>query len=46
MRRVGTPKVLKGLKCGPLEWVGRHAIEVYIVHQPVVLMLCQAFIGA
>ena len=46
MKKVGAPKILKGLKCRTLEWVGRHAIEVYIVHQPVVLMLCQAFIGA
>ncbi len=46
MKQVGTPRILKDLKCRPLEWVGRHAIEIYIVHQPIVLLLCQALCGA
>lgn len=46
MKQKGTPSTLKALGCRPLEWVGRHAIELYIVHQPVVLLLCQLAFGS
>lgn len=41
----GAPKWLQELKAAPLEWVGRHALEIYVIHQPVVLLVCQLFFG-
>lgn len=35
----GIPEVLGRLSCAPLEFVGRYALEVYILHQPVLLLL-------
>ena len=35
----GVPSILNKIKCTPLEWVGRHALEIYVVHQPIVLAL-------
>lgn len=35
----GVPSILNKLKCTPLEWIGRHALEIYVVHQPIVLAL-------
>lgn len=37
MAIVGTPRLLERLACPPLEWVGRHALPVYVIHQPVLL---------
>ena len=34
---LGTPKKLKYMKSAPLEFIGRHALEIYILHQPLVL---------
>ncbi len=45
MKQVGTPRYLTSLTCAPLEWVGRHAIEIYIVHQPLVLLACELTFG-
>ena len=33
----GTPGPLERLTCPPLEWVGRHALPIYVIHQPVLL---------
>ena len=35
----GVPSILNKIKCTPLEWIGRHALEIYVVHQPIVLAL-------
>ncbi|WP_293846464.1 heparan-alpha-glucosaminide N-acetyltransferase domain-containing protein [uncultured Parolsenella sp.] len=35
----GVPSILKKIHCTPLEWIGRHALEIYVVHQPIVLAL-------
>lgn len=35
----GVPSILKKIQCSPLEWIGRHALEIYVVHQPIVLAL-------
>ncbi len=43
MKLKGTPRFLKELRLAPLEWVGRHALEFYVLHQPIVLMLCELF---
>lgn len=37
----GAPVWLKNLHCKPLELIGRHALEVYILHQPVLLLICE-----
>lgn len=33
----GWPAWCSELRCPPLEWLGRHALEVYILHQPLAL---------
>ncbi|MCI1665381.1 MAG: DUF1624 domain-containing protein [Atopobiaceae bacterium] len=40
----GYPTVFKKIGCIPLEWVGRHALAIYVLHQPVLLLLT-ALIG-
>lgn len=35
----GEPTWLERLSCRPLEWVGRHALPVYVLHQPVLLAI-------
>lgn len=37
-RLTSTPKWLRVWHCRPLEWVGRHALEIYILHQPLLLV--------
>lgn len=39
MKRQGVPSILNKMRCAPLEWIGRHALEIYVVHQPIVLAL-------
>ncbi|MEG1887583.1 MAG: heparan-alpha-glucosaminide N-acetyltransferase domain-containing protein, partial [Oscillospiraceae bacterium] len=36
----GFPKVLEKKRCPPLGFTGRHALIIYIVHQPIVFALC------
>lgn len=38
----GTPPALWAIKCRPLEWVGRHALWVYVLHQPLLLAVALA----
>lgn len=38
MSATGVPRWIRALRCRPVEWVGRHALEVYVVHQPVLLL--------
>lgn len=48
MATSGTPKFLERLSCPALEWVGRHALPVYVIHQPILLaatMLLAARLG-
>ncbi len=45
IRQQGAPAWLEGLSVAPLEWVGKHALEIYVLHQPVVLLLCQLLFG-
>lgn len=39
IKEASIPEALGRLSCAPLEFVGRHALEVYILHQPVLLLL-------
>lgn len=39
MKLHGVPSILNKISCAPLEWIGRHALEIYVVHQPIVLAL-------
>jgi uncharacterized membrane protein len=34
-----TPGWCSALHAAPLEWVGRHALAIYVIHQPVLLLL-------
>lgn len=38
-KRVGYPGWMLRAHCRPLEWVGRHALPVYVVHQPALIAL-------
>ncbi len=38
----GYPGWARRLRVAPLNFVGRHALAVYVVHQPVLLVLCEA----
>lgn len=45
MKLHGAPSILKKMECAPLEWIGRHALEIYVVHQPIVLALLTLVLG-
>lgn len=34
-----TPSWLYDLSCRPLEWIGQHALPIYILHQPILLAI-------
>ena len=34
----GCPSWLKQLSCKPLSWVGRHALPIYVLHQPLIML--------
>lgn len=36
-RKEGYPAWFQGISCRPLEWVGQHALPIYILHQPAIL---------
>lgn len=38
MAATRTPKMLVSLRCRPLEWVGRHALPIYLLHQPLLVV--------
>ena len=40
--RNGHPAVLARLRVRPLEFLGRHALEAYVIHQPVLLLASRA----
>ena len=39
MRTAGYPAWLSTLSCPPLEWVGQHALPIYVLHQPLIIGL-------
>lgn len=41
-KQTGYPEFMLTLRCAPLEFVGRHALPIYVIHQPVLLLLCAA----
>ena len=45
MKLHGVPSILYKMECAPLELIGRHALEIYVVHQPVVLALLTLVLG-
>ncbi|MBQ8893903.1 MAG: DUF1624 domain-containing protein [Clostridia bacterium] len=36
MRKNDLLRYLSGLRCRPLEWIGRHSLAIYMVHQPLI----------
>ena len=39
IRNVGIPIPIEKISCPPLEFIGRHALAVYVAHQPLLLLL-------
>lgn len=37
------PKPLRQWKCPPLEWIGTHALVIYLLHQPIIVGIIEAF---
>ncbi len=35
------PHILYSISCKPLEWIGRQALPIYVLHQPALLLICQ-----
>ena len=35
----GYPRWARAARCAPLSWVGRHALAIYVAHQPVLLLI-------
>lgn len=44
-KKSGYPESVRRLACPPLEFVGRHALAFYILHQPIILAVCAAATG-
>lgn len=44
-KKSGYPESVRKLSCPPLEFVGRHALAFYILHQPIILAVCAASAG-
>ena len=40
LARPGLDGFLPRLSCPPLEWVGRHSLGLYLIHQPVCMAVC------
>lgn len=41
--RDNIPKAVKSVGCKPLEFIGRYALEVYVLHQPILLLIAGLF---
>lgn len=41
----GAPRALQSLRCQPLEYVGRHALPIYVIHQPLILGVLKLVYG-
>ena len=41
----GCPNWAQGVNIAPLNFVGRHALLVYVIHQPLILVLCEIAAG-
>ena len=41
---VGYPRAFTEVSCKPLEAVGRHALPVYLAHQPLLLVVCELLV--
>lgn len=39
IKQKGCPARFANLTCKPLEFIGRHALEIYILHQPLLLLI-------
>lgn len=39
LRDVGHPDWMHQVRCAPLELMGRHALPIYVIHQPLLLLL-------
>lgn len=40
-RDTGYPEVLRNLECPPLAWVGRKALPIYLLHQPLIIAVLE-----
>ena len=37
-QEAGYPQLSQHISCRPLEWVGRHALHIYLFHQPAIML--------
>lgn len=44
-KRVGYPQWAREAHLAPLTFMGRHALAVYVIHQPLLLALCTILVG-
>ena len=43
-RSGGYPQWARNARCAPLSFAGRHALAIYVLHQPLLLALCDLFV--
>lgn len=41
IKQNGAPHWLKVMRCHPLEFIGQHALEIYVLHQPLLLLVME-----
>lgn len=44
LRETGFPSLFYNVECKPLAFVGRHALPVYLIHQPVLIGVCELLV--
>lgn len=41
-KQLGYPESIRKIRCMPLEFVGRHPLAFYVLHQPAIIAICMA----